>query len=116
MRPGVKAATREVGCQASQARPGSPWLAMTVLSMHPSHASAGRTDHPCQRQLDQLCGFFRACHSYTCIGASVTDAIPAAIAFRIKAVITPGWHSPFARFLRNSCVRAHRPTPRRRVQ
>jgi hypothetical protein len=61
--------------------------------------SAGRTDHPASSEMDQLCGFFRACHSYTCIGASVTNAIPAAIAFRIKAVITPDWHSPLAKFL-----------------
>lgn len=52
--------------------------------------------------------FFRACHSYTCIGVSVTNAIPAAIAFTIKAVITLGCRTPLGEFLRNSCVRSIR--------
>lgn len=52
--------------------------------------------------------FFRACHSYTCIGVSVTNAIPAAIAFTIKAVITLGCRAPLVEFLRNSCVRSIR--------
>ena len=76
------------------------------LFCHPSYDQRRNAPTTPASTVDQLCGSFRACHSYTCIGISVTNAIPAAIAFRIKAVITPGWHSPLARFLRDSCARA----------